>query len=249
MQKLQCAPISKTFFLSNPLTTYFPILSSYLPPIHKQKQKTDKASRITSDKSSSKVSRGSCTFHSPLRPCVQQSWETEAEMWGYGWTDIKRPSADIHLNPAAGFEKLMELLRLISACVGGLSFPFYLPSPPSPNPNAAQCQTLYHTVSQCVISHTCRAGTYAYTDPHFVSYCHKIGNINSRRNLMKLLITSTLTKNTLENSGFKFGLWWMNVWILRTHPWVSHQVLAFMSDGKGLSWSRVYRSKNINAHL
>lgn len=40
--------------------------------------------------------------------------------------DIKRPRADIHLKPAAGFEELMELLSLISACVGGLSFPFYL---------------------------------------------------------------------------------------------------------------------------
>lgn len=36
--------------------------------------------------------------------------------------------ADIHLKPAAGFEELMELLSLISACVGGLSSPFYLPS-------------------------------------------------------------------------------------------------------------------------
>lgn len=43
--------------------------------------------------------------------------------------DIKRPTADINLNPAAGFEELMELLSLISACVGGLSFPFYLPFP------------------------------------------------------------------------------------------------------------------------
>lgn len=61
--------------------------------------------------------------------------------------DIKRPSADIHLNPAAGFEELMELLSLVSACVGGLPFPFYLPSlPPFPPlplcPSAAQCQTL-----------------------------------------------------------------------------------------------------------
>lgn len=36
--------------------------------------------------------------------------------------------ADMHLNPAAGFEELMELLSLISACVGGLSSSFYLPS-------------------------------------------------------------------------------------------------------------------------
>lgn len=41
---------------------------------------------------------------------------------------LQTAPADIHLSPAAGFEELMELLRLISACVGGLSSPFYLPS-------------------------------------------------------------------------------------------------------------------------
>ena len=75
--------------------------------------------------------------------------------------DIKRPSADIHLNPAAGFEELMELLSLVSACVGGLPFPFYLPSLPpiSPSRSLPVCSTVpdivAYSVLVCNITHTC----------------------------------------------------------------------------------------------
>jgi len=119
--------------------------------------------------------------------------------------DIKQSSADIHLNPAAGFEELMELLSLISACVGGLSFL-------SPNSSTAPDIEAYSVVV-CRITHTCGGGTDASTDALFVSHGHKTEKVNKK--LIKLLITPTKLQHyeedapTHTHSGFKVetGLW------------------------------------------
>lgn len=70
--------------------------------------------------------------------------------------DIKQQSADIHLNPAAGFEELMELLSLISACVGGLSFSFLSPLSLS-RPNSSTVPDIVsYSVAECKIRHMWR---------------------------------------------------------------------------------------------
>lgn len=73
--------------------------------------------------------------------------------------------ADIHPNPA-GFEELMELLSHISACVGGLSSPFYLPSV-----RLQRIDTHLQSVDACKITRTCSPG------PSSDSCCQKTGII------------------------------------------------------------------------
>jgi len=71
--------------------------------------------------------------------------------------EIKQHSADIQLNSAAGSEELMELLSLIliSVCVGGLPFPFYLPSPPLSTPqqhSATHCSVAVFKITRAAVA-------------------------------------------------------------------------------------------------
>lgn len=83
--------------------------------------------------------------------------------------------ADIHLNPAAGFEELMELLRFISACVGGLSSPFYLPSVRLQGSNThLGCAD----VCKITLTHTHTHGQLAHARPISYSFCHETGSFS-----------------------------------------------------------------------
>lgn len=110
------------------------IISSVTPSVRSSARRSDSRSRgggikrrQTASPRSLRQLRSKQPFEAPRQPKPgDRGRDARPRMSGH-----QTAPADIHLSPAAGFEELMELLSLISACVGGLSSPFGSPLRPS----------------------------------------------------------------------------------------------------------------------